>query len=731
MHVTRTDELAKTRTCELRSPMAGLDDEHDPRRFPWLAAPMTGQHTVTLVEGNSFCVCGPGGDMTPANAQGLYVADTRVVSRFELWVDGEPVESVQALPARRTRRRSWPAFRRRPVGPTAPCSSGGTRFVGAGMREDLTVVNVANQPARCTLTISVECDLADLFEVKAQRYRPVPDVVAHERHGELHVDSPSRCRGVRIRAEGARVEDGCLTFEVDVAAKTSWHATVEVAPTIDDVEVVPLFVATAPLDQAGPVRQMRAWQQPVPSVRTGEQSLTTALLRCREDLGALRLFDPDRPGAPPSVAAGAPWFMTLFGRDSLSTRWMRCRSTRRSRSARSQTLADRQGQGVDPRPRRSPGGSCTRSASAADAGVARAARPSTTARSTPRRCSSCSLGELRRWGIAAGRPRPRCCPHADRALDWIERLRRPGRRRLRRVRARHRRAAWSTRAGRTPSTGSPSPTARSPQPPIALCRGAGLRLRRATWRGPSSRASRRRRRDGRRRWPDQAAALKRGVQRPVLAARPRLLRARPRRRQAAGRRRWPPTWATACGPASSTTSKARRGRRARSRPRDVQRLGGAHPGLVDGRLQPDELPQRLGLAARQRHRAVGSDALRLRGRRRADRTGLLGGASSFGGRLPELFCGFDRAEFPEPVPYPTSCSPQAWAAATPVLLLRTLLRFDPSVPTGELHIAPALPREFGALRVRGVRVADARITLDVDGDRVTTAGLPPDLKVVP
>ena len=46
-------------------------------------------------------------------------------------------------------------------------------------------------------------------------------------------------------------------------------------------------------------------------------------------------------------------------------------------------------------------------------------------------------------------------------------------------------------------------------------------------------------------------------------------------------------------------------------------------------------------------------------------TGLLDAAARFGGRLPELFCGFDRTEFDTPVPYPTSCSPQAWAAASP------------------------------------------------------------------
>jgi glycogen debranching enzyme len=110
--------------------------------------------------------------------------------------------------------------------------------------------------------------------------------------------------------------------------------------------------------------------------------------------------------------------------------------------------------------------------------------------------------------------------------------------------------------------------------------------------------------------------------------------------------------------------------------------------------------------------------------------GLLAATNSFGGRLPELFCGFDRSEYPVPVAYPTSCTPQAWAAATPIQLLRTLLRFDPSVPTGTLHIAPALPDEFGALRIRGVRVAGGRITLDVDGDRVTATDLPPGVELV-
>jgi glycogen debranching enzyme len=107
--------------------------------------------------------------------------------------------------------------------------------------------------------------------------------------------------------------------------------------------------------------------------------------------------------------------------------------------------------------------------------------------------------------------------------------------------------------------------------------------------------------------------------------------------------------------------------------------------------------------------------------------GLLEAASHFGGRLPELFCGFDRSDYPEPVPYPNSCSPQAWAAATPIYLMRTLLRFDPCVPTNRVWLAPALPDGFGDLRVENVPLAGSRVTIEISDDGVVVSGLRDDL----
>ncbi len=103
--------------------------------------------------------------------------------------------------------------------------------------------------------------------------------------------------------------------------------------------------------------------------------------------------------------------------------------------------------------------------------------------------------------------------------------------------------------------------------------------------------------------------------------------------------------------------------------------------------------------------------------------GILEAAEWFGGRLPELFCGFDRSDFPEPVSYPTSCSPQAWASAAPFHLLRTLLRFDPSVPNGRLWCDPALPPAFLPLHIESMHVAGARVAIDVTRDGWSLDGL--------
>jgi glycogen debranching enzyme len=84
---------------------------------------------------------------------------------------------------------------------------------------------------------------------------------------------------------------------------------------------------------------------------------------------------------------------------------------------------------------------------------------------------------------------------------------------------------------------------------------------------------------------------------------------------------------------------------------------------------------------------------------------MLNAAAYFEHQLPEVFAGFSRTETPFPIPYPTSCRPQAWAAGTPVLLLQLLLGLQPDRTRHRLvsRGPEAVPSWAGSLKLSGVR----------------------------
>ena len=100
--------------------------------------------------------------------------------------------------------------------------------------------------------------------------------------------------------------------------------------------------------------------------------------------------------------------------------------------------------------------------------------------------------------------------------------------------------------------------------------------------------------------------------------------------------------------------------------------------------------------------------------------GLLTAGEAFGFRLPELYAGDARADITRPMPYPASCHPQAWSAAAAVLILQAWLGLDPDVPNGVVRLRP-LPE---APTVVGLRIAGH----PVDFDNGMLTGLPDHLK---
>jgi glycogen debranching enzyme len=683
-----------------------------------------GQDTVTMVEGSSFCVCTSAGDINPGNPHGVFYADTRVLSQWEIEVDDEPVEPAQVLSAAPYHAMFLGRVRPRPGQVDSTLLVRRERYVGAGLREDLALVNVAGEATGCTVTIKAGCDVADLFEVKTDRVRPVRDVRAEARGEELRFVSQSRQRGVRIVAEKAVVAPGVLTFQVLVPPRSTWRTTIEAAPIIDGAEVSPLFALPAPVEQAAPVQQLRAWQQRVPTVRTSEQSFGVALTRCREDLGALRLFDPAYPDDPPSVAAGAPWFMTLFGRDSLISSWMALPLDQSLALGTLRRLARLQGRASDPLTEEEPG----RILHELRVGTQASRRHRDgvyygSVDATP--LFVMLLGELRRWGLHSEAV-TELLPAADRALAWISQygdIDGDGFVEYRRKTDR----GIANQGWKDSFDGINFADGALARSPIALAEVqayvyaayvARSHFAREAGDEPTACA-----------WAAKAAQLKTDF----------------------NDRYWlPDKGYFAVGldadkrPIDSITSnighclwagivaedKAAAVAERMMSPEMFNGFGVRTLAATMGAYNP--MSYHNGSVWPHDSALCASGLMRYGFVEAAQRIalGLLAAAMSFGGRLPELFCGLDRDEYPAPVAYPTSCSPQAWAAAAPMHLLRTLLRLDPSIPDGNVRIAPALPPSFGTVRVTGLPLAGARVSVEVRHGRVRVTDLPPGIKLV-
>ena len=86
------------------------------------------------------------------------------------------------------------------------------------------------------------------------------------------------------------------------------------------------------------------------------------------------------------------------------------------------------------------------------------------------------------------------------------------------------------------------------------------------------------------------------------------------------------------------------------------------------------------------------------------------GARDF--RLPELLCGFHRHESRSIVSYPVACIPQAWAAAAPFLLIQSLLGITPDAPQNTLTVErPRLPEWLGSVEIRDLRIGASTVSL--------------------
>jgi glycogen debranching enzyme len=509
-------------------------------------------------------------------------------------------------------------------------------------------------------------------------------------------------RGIDLQWPGAVTEGAELRLDVVVPPRGTAHSRIEVFPLIDGHRVL---IQHQRDGSAG--EHVRVWRESTATFWIADPEWNRTLQRSKVDLGALRIRDPECPEVT-VLAAGLPWFMALFGRDSLLASYMALALDPDLALGTLQTLARLQGTHVEENSEEEPGRILHEVRFGADPSLALGGRNVYYGSADATPLFVVLLGELLRWGAPPAQIQP-LLPHADRALAWLAGHDQGGdhpfvayhRATSRGLRNQGWKDSWD---GVTFADG------RLAEPPVALCEVQGYAY--AAYLARAEIAAVLGQEETRRHCTDRAQRLRTAFNEQFWLPRHHAFAlaldadGRPVDSLASnmGHCLWSGIVDEDKAPGvvahlMSADMFSGWGIRTLAASMAAYNPMSYHNGSVwphDNALIVDGL-MRYGFVAEARRVAAAQ----------------LDAAAAFGGRLPELFCGFPRQEYPHPVPFPTSCAPQAWASAAPIQLLRSLLRLDPRLPDGGVHLAPTLPAG-NHVTITNLRLGDDHITVRVD-----------------
>jgi glycogen debranching enzyme len=692
---------------------------------PFAEPPMSGG--VVLVEGSSFAVCSPGGDMRPTEAEGLFVQDARALSGWQLEIDDHRLEALRGFTVE-------PFAGVFVVRGTHASAVGEPtliierrRYVGTGMREDILVTNHSATEVTLTLRLRVEADFADLFSVKRGEPRPPGPIAVSATSSRWHasVQTEGGSREVVVHACGASADQSGLSVELIVPQRQQSSVSFAAEIAIDGRHLPPRFPIDRPVEEAEPLMRSAVWRSSEPRIKSASEVLQAVVARSEQDLSALQITDPSLPDLG-VVAAGAPWYMALFGRDSLITSWLALGFDPDMALGTLDTLARFQGQLVDPTTEEEPGRILHefRLGSEPALALGGAHRYYGSVDATP--LFVFVLGELARWGGPADAIEG-LLPAADAALAWIDDYGdRDGDGFVEYLSSSPnglRNQGW-----KDSWDGINFADGRLAEPPIALIEVQGyvygaFRARAylarlfgdtkgsLTW---DRRAETLKQRFNATFWLEERGHFAIGLdadKRPIDSLASNM-----------GHALWSGVvHEDLAGPTArhllSSTMFNGYGIRTLA-----DSMGAYNPvSYHNGSVWPHDTALCVAGLARYGYREAAATVA----------SALTDAAVSFAGRLPEVFCGFGRGALPGPVPYPTSCSPQAWASAAPLGALMAVLGLSPDVPAHRLEVAGSLPASWRPLQARvELGAAALSVAVDVSGTIKIDSPHHPELQIL-
>ncbi len=674
---------------------------------------------VPTVAAPTSTLSGQDGQIRPAGVQGVFHADLRALSQAVLLLDGqepEPVTHGHTGPgcARFTGLARWlgdsgadPTVRVDRIRRTEP----------GLLAEEIEIVSTAAVPVRTRVTLELACDASPIDVVKRGDDWPHPPAARLDPAGSAGV-AGSTGGSSSTGAAGPTGTTGATS--ATGTAGLSWTAdTTEITATGEGADAYPGgLVWTVELPPRGrttlrwrlrvrdrggvvvaPRRRIPEWSRP--EVTADDRRLVRLLDRSLDDLASLRMSERGEPDDV-FIAAGVPWFLTLFGRDSIWAARMMLPLGTEVAAGTLRVLARRQGRWLDADTGEAPGKIMhelrrQEVVTRADTGL-----PPVYYGTVDATLLWISLlHDAWRWGMATDQVAA-LLPNLEAALTWlansadsdgdgfIEYIDTSGH-------------GLGNQGWKDSGDSVRFHDGTRAQAPIALCEVQGYAYRAVLDAAALLESFDR---PGAARWREYAAALADRFREKYWVDGPHghfpaMALDRDKR------------------PVDALTSNIGHllgtGLLSDDESAEVAALL-VSPAMSSGFGLRTMSTQDGGFSPLSYH--CGSvwahdTAIAISGLARAGHgaeaavliEGLLAAAEAFDYRLPELFGGDARDEVPRPVPYPAACRPQAWSAAASVAILQAALGLYPDVPNGQTSLQPLPGTPLGAVSVRGLRLA--------------------------
>ena len=282
---------------------------------------------IAISDGSSFLVTARDGSINDDRAQGFFVRDTRLISSYEISLDRSPLQLLASSSlSHRVAVYTFTNPELLTINGTLPQGRlilTVRRDILGGMHEDIDITNHHRDRVEFQLMLSIRSDFADIFQVKGKRLLTRGQIETVWKDGTLttNYQNGKFCRGIIAAPDASstlpRYANGRLFFDIKLDPGENWHTCINFIALVDGEVLKPIHTKDVALTVTKAGRVMANFLDTATQLQSSNAEVMATYQQALLDMGSLRIEVEDNGQTCWMPAAGIPWFVAVFGRDSI------------------------------------------------------------------------------------------------------------------------------------------------------------------------------------------------------------------------------------------------------------------------------------------------------------------------------------------------------------------------------------------------------------------------------